>query len=267
MYRLSFVIPYESIEELGRYASLMSSLGYEGVELGIKDPSLVEPSRIKETVAKFNLVIPALGTGRAFTEDGISLSSKDKKIRETAIERIRSHIDLASKTSSMVIVGLIRGNVYDEEGINYFKSALRDICHYGRDKGVKILLEPINRYEVNWLNTLEDTYNFIKDLGLDNLGLLIDTFHMNIEEPSIASSIFKSRDLVWHVHIADSNRLYPGAGHIDFKDIFRILSAIGYNGFVSAELINKPDVETAITKTMNFLKGILFDGRGNKCEQ
>ncbi|MGC8970732.1 MAG: TIM barrel protein [bacterium] len=257
MFKVSFVIPYENLEKLERYADIISSLGYHGVELGIKDPGLVDAKELKAIVSKFNLIIPALGTGRAFTEEGISLSNKDSRIRETSIERLKAHIDLAIETSSMVIVGLIRGNVYDEEGINYFKSALKDTCQYGREKGVKILLEPINRYEVNWLNTIDDTYNFIKDLDIDNLGLLIDTFHMNIEEPSIVSSIFRFRDLIWHVHIADSNRLYPGAGHIDFKDIFRVLSAIGYDGFVSAELINKPDVETAITRTMKFLSSIL----------
>ena len=257
MYKISFVIPYESTEKLERYTSLMSSLGYSGVELGIKDPSTVEADKIKGVISRFNLMVPALGTGRAFTEDGISLSSKDEKIRKIAIERLKAHIDLAGRISSMVIVGLIRGNVYDDEGIGYVRSALIDICRYGRERGVKILLEPINRYEVNWLNTVEDTYFFIKDLGLDNLGLLIDTFHMNIEEPSIASSIFRFRELIWHIHIADSNRLYPGAGHIDFKDIFRMLSAIKYNGFVSAELINKPDIETAISRTMRYLNSII----------
>ncbi|MBC7320511.1 sugar phosphate isomerase/epimerase [bacterium] len=257
MYKISFVIPYENNEKLEKYASLMSSLGYAGVELGIKDPGLVDSKEIKEAISKFDLMVPALGTGRAFTEDGISLSSKEKRIRDIAVERLISHIELAKELSSMVIVGLIRGNVYDEEGVNYVKTLLREVCQYGKEKGVRILLEPINRYEVNWLNTIEDTYNFIKGLGTENLGLLIDTFHMNIEEPSIASSIFRFKDLIWHIHIADSNRLYPGAGHIDFKDIFRILSAIEYNGFISAELINKPDIETAITMTMRYLNSIL----------
>lgn len=257
MYKISFVIPYENNEKLEKYASLMSSLGYAGVELGIKDPGLVDSKEIKDAISKFNLVVPALGTGRAFTEDGISLSSKEKRIRDIAVERLISHIELAKELSSMVIVGLIRGNVYDEEGVNYVKTLLKDVCQYGKEKGVRILLEPINRYEVNWLNTIEDTYNFIKGLGAENLGLLIDTFHMNIEEPSVASSIFRFKDLIWHIHIADSNRLYPGAGHIDFKDILRILSAIEYNGFISAELINKPDIETAITMTMRYLNSIL----------
>ncbi len=258
MYRVSFVIPYENNEKLERYASLMSSLGYTGIELGIKDPSLLDPEEIKDVISKFNLVVPALGTGRAFTEDGISLSSKEKSIRDNAVKRLMSHIELAEKLSSMVIVGLIRGNVYDKEGINYVKALLKDICQYGKGKGVRILLEPINRYEVNWLNTIEDAYNFIREIDVENLGLLIDTFHMNIEEPSLASSIFRFKDLVWHIHIADSNRFYPGAGHIDFKDIFRILSSIGYDGFISAELINKPDIETAITKTIRFLKSIIL---------
>lgn len=257
MFKVSFVIQYENRENLERYAGLISSLGYDGIEIGIKDPRTINSRDIEDVVSRFNLSVPALATGRAFTEDRVSLSSKDETIRGDAIERLKAHIDLASRLSSMVIVGLIRGNVNSPEEIDYVKDALRYVCNYGDSKGVKILLEPINRYEVNWLNTLEDTYNFIKGLNLNNLGLLIDTFHMNIEEPSIASSIFRCKDLVWHVHIADSNRLAPGMGHIDFKDIFRVLKAINYSGFVSAELINKPSVEDAINQTMRYLKGIL----------
>lgn len=257
MYRISFVIQYENRENLEKYAELISSSGYDGIEIGIKDPRVINFTEIEDIIHKFNLVVPALGTGRAFTEDRVSLSDTNEKIRQDAINRLKAHIDLASRLSSMVIVGLIRGNVSSDANINYVKDALKYICEYGESKGVKILLEPINRYEVNWLNTVEDTYNFIKDLNLSNLGLLIDTFHMNIEEPSIASSIFKFKDLIWHVHIADSNRLSPGNGHIDFKDIFRVLLAIGYDGFISAELINKPSIESCITQTMKYLKGIL----------
>lgn len=257
MYKVSFVIQYEDRETLERYARLISSLGYDGIEIGIKDPRAINIGDIEDVISRFNLSVPALATGRAFTEDKVSISHRDESVRRDAIERLKAHIDLASKTSSMVIVGLIRGNVSSSEEINYVKDALRYICDYGDLKGVKIILEPINRYEINWLNTLEDTYNFIKDLDLDNLGLLIDTFHMNIEEPSISASIFRCRDLVWHVHIADSNRLAPGMGHIDFKDILRSLSAIGYSGFISAELINKPSIEDSIIQTMKYLKGIL----------
>ncbi|MBP8639027.1 MAG: sugar phosphate isomerase/epimerase [Dictyoglomi bacterium] len=257
MYRVSFVIQYENRENLEKYASLIASSGYNGIEIGIKDPRVINHGEIKDIISKFNLSVPALGTGRAFTEDKVSLSDNNEMIRMDAIERLKAHIDLASRLSSMVIVGLIRGNTSNDQDINLVRDALRDICEYGNSKGVRVLLEPINRYEVNWLNTVEDTYNFIKDSGLSNTGLLIDTFHMNIEEPSIASSIFRFRDLVWHVHIADSNRLSPGMGHIDFKDIFRVLSAIDYNGFISAELINKPSVESSITQTMKYLKGIL----------
>lgn len=255
--KLSFVIPYQDIDNLKRYTEIMSSLSYNGVELGIKDPESVSLKEIDKVLSSFKLPLIAQGTGRAFTEDRISLSSEEKSIRDMAIKRLKSHIDFASYFSSFVIVGLIRGNVKNDIEKNYVKDGIVEVCDYAKAKGVKILLEPINRYEINWINTVEEAYNFIIELGRKNLGLLIDTFHMNIEEPSIAGSIFKTRQLIGHVHIADSNRLAPDWGHIDFKDIFRILDSIGYRGFISAELINKPSVEEAIAQTAKYIKAII----------
>jgi sugar phosphate isomerase/epimerase len=255
--KLSFVIQYQDLDELKRYAEIMSSLSYDGIELGIKDPEAVSLKEIEKILSSVKLPLIAQGTGRAFTEDGISLSSEGKDIREMAIKRLKSHIDFAEYFSSFVIVGLIRGNIKNDIEKDYVKDALIEVCDYAKTRGVKILLEPINRYEINWIHTIEEGYNFILELKRENIGLLIDTFHMNIEEPSIASSIFKARQLIWHIHIADSNRLSPGWGHIDFKDIFRVLDSIGYKGFISAELINKSSVEDAISQTARYIKSIM----------
>jgi len=255
--KLSFVIQYQGSEELKRYAELMNSLGYDGVELGIKDPKSINIEEIGDILTKNNLQLIAQGTGRAFTEDRISLASEDGDIRDASVKRLKSHIDLASNFSSFVIVGLIRGNIRNETEKNYVKDALIEVCDYAKTRDVRILLEPINRYEINWINTVEEAYNFILELDRENIGLLIDTFHMNIEEPSIASAIFKVRRLIWHIHIADSNRLAPGWGHIDFKDIFRILDSFGYQGFISSELINKPSIEEAIIQTVRYVKSII----------
>ncbi|MGC9063996.1 MAG: TIM barrel protein [bacterium] len=255
--KLSFVIQYQDLDGLRKYTELMSSLGYEGIELGIKDPELIDREKIASILSRYRLPLIAQGTGRAFTEDGLSLSSKEIKIREASIKRLKAHIDLASSFSSFVIVGLIRGNIQEETQQGYVRETLRGLCDYARTKDVKILLEPINRYEINWINTVEEAYNFIMELERDNIGLLIDTFHMNIEEPSIAGSIFKARQLIWHLHIADSNRLTPALGHIDFKDIFRILDSIGYSGFVSSEIITRPSLEEAISQTARYVRNIM----------
>ena len=91
-------------------------------------------------------------------------------------------------------------------------------------------------------------------VGADNFGLLLDTFHMNIEEPSIEASIQACGSRIFHFHVADSNRWYPGAGHLDFPGILNQLYATKYTGFVSGEFLPKPDVDTAAREAIKNLK-------------
>ncbi len=90
--------------------------------------------------------------------------------------------------------------------------------------------------------------------GADNFGLLPDTFHMNIEEPDIYASIRQAGDRIFHFHVADSNRWYPGAGHLDFPKILDTLFETGYTGFVSGEFLPKPDAETAAQRAIANLR-------------
>jgi sugar phosphate isomerase/epimerase len=90
-------------------------------------------------------------------------------------------------------------------------------------------------------------------VGADNFGLLLDTFHMNIEEPIIEESIRTCGRNIFHFHVADSNRWYPGAGHLDFKSILDKLFKTGYQGWISGEFIPKPDAETAAQESILYL--------------
>jgi sugar phosphate isomerase/epimerase len=94
----------------------------------------------------------------------------------------------------------------------------------------------------------------VKDLDCDNVGLMLDLFHMNIEDASIEEGLRLAGDRLWHVHIADSNRLYPGSGHLDFDSIFATLEDMGYQGYVSAELLPLPDPDIAAQKIIDFLR-------------
>jgi sugar phosphate isomerase/epimerase len=107
---------------------------------------------------------------------------------------------------------------------------------------------------VDFLFTVADGLRLIDDLGSDNLGLMLDTYHMNIEEPSIEASLAAAGDRLWHVHIADSNRRYPGSGHLPFDSIFAALRNMGYDRYVSAEILPEPDSDSAAIKTIEFLK-------------
>ena len=91
---------------------------------------------------------------------------------------------------------------------------------------------------------------------MENVGFLLDNFHMNIEDPSMIESIKSAKDRLFHFHVADSNRWYPGAGHIDFNKIIGTLDLIGYKNFVSAEIIPYPDPDTAAEKTISYMRSL-----------
>jgi sugar phosphate isomerase/epimerase len=131
---------------------------------------------------------------------------------------------------------------------------LRGVVAYAAGLGVKITMEPLNRYETDFIFNAADGVRLIEDLACDNLGLMLDLFHMNIEDASIEEGLRLAGDRVWHVHIADSNRCYPGSGHIDFDSIFATLKDMGYQDYVSAELLPLPDPDTAARKTIEFLR-------------
>jgi len=238
----------------------LKTLCYDGVELAIRDPSLLNWDRLEEEVKISGLDVPAIGTGQAYVEEGLRLCSPSAEVREKAIERLKSHLPLAKRFQAGVIIGLIRGKVEKNEdfrkGYEWMIESLKACCAEAERENVPLWIEPLNRYETNLINTLEEGWEVIQQLGGAKLGLLPDTFHMNIEEPIIEESLRKARSYYQHVHLADSNRWAPGFGHIDFKSILHVLREIGYDGFLSVECLPKPNPEEAARGAINFLRKI-----------
>ncbi len=241
----------EHIHTVGR-------LGFDGVELAVRDPALLDTTVLLPLIADQHLAVPAVGTGQAFGEDGLSFTHRDRNIRERAVERVKSHVRLAAGLGARVIIGLVRGRrsaaVSPSRAEAWLMEALRECAC--ENKAVDLAIEPINRYETDLVNTVAAGLALVEKLGLENVGLLLDTFHMNIEEPSIEAGILASRGRLLHVHVADSNRWYPGAGHIDFRPIIDALDQIGYQGFLSAEILPLPDAETAVSKTLMHMRSL-----------
>jgi sugar phosphate isomerase/epimerase len=138
--------------------------------------------------------------------------------------------------------------------MDWLVEALRECSAAARPHGIRLALEPINRYETTLINNTAQGLALIERVAADNFGLLLDTFHMNIEEPDIEASIHQCRGRIFHFHAADSNRWYPGAGHLDFKSILKTLFATGYPGWVSGEFLPNPDAETAAQKSIASLR-------------
>jgi sugar phosphate isomerase/epimerase len=236
----------------------ITALGYDGVELAIRDPKLVDLDELDRLIRECKLSVPAIGTGQAWGEEGLSFTDPDPSVRRAAIERIQSHIPVASCFGAVIIIGLIRGilkpSVEQAQAMDWLTEALRECCAAARLHGIRLALEPINRYETTIINNAVQGLELIEHVGTDNFGLLLDTFHMNIEEPSIEASIRQCGPHIFHFHVADSNRWYPGAGHLDFKSILKTLAATGYPGWVSGEFLPKPDPRIAAERNIAELR-------------
>jgi len=240
---------------------LMGELGFEGVELSIVNPFKFDLRRVKRAIEDYGLDVPALSTGLGYLHYGWDLSSPDPSTREAAVSVVKGHIEVARELGSKVIIGLLRGGVRKGASparrLRLLHSSLLCCLERAEREGVDLLLEPLNRYETDLINTVDEALSFLEDLRSPRIKLLLDTFHMNIEERDICSSIRKAAGKIGHVHVADSNRLAPGFGHLDFKSILRTLSEAGYNGYLSAEILPRPSPLEAARQTIKHLKSLL----------
>ncbi len=149
-------------------------------------------------------------------------------------------------------VGLdLLGKVQDARAVALDR--LNEVVSYAAPRNVRINLEPLNRYESDFVLSAAEGRQFVDDLDYEYAGLMLDVFHMNIEEITFEQGFRQAGDRLWHVHIANSNRHYPGSAHLDFKAVFIALTKMGYKGYVSAELLPLPDPDTAAQKTIEFL--------------
>ena len=129
------------------------------------------------------------------------------------------------------------------------------LCKVAKDSGVKLVLEPLNRYSTPYCASAKDALAIAQQV--ESLGILLDTFHMNIEEDSFADAIQSCRDFLQHTHFADNNRKMPGFAHIDFYAIVKSLHAIGYSGYVSFEPnISDRNYEFTIKHSLEFIRQI-----------
>jgi sugar phosphate isomerase/epimerase len=132
--------------------------------------------------------------------------------------------------------------------------ALDDLGQYADSQDTFLLYEPLNRYETNLVNTVGAGVTLLQSLKTQNVKLLADLFHMNIEEANIAHAIRQGPGYIAHVHFVDSNRKAAGLGHLDYGPIARALKDIGYHGYASAEAFPLPDSKTAAAKTIAAFK-------------
>ena len=219
----------------------IKTAGYDGVELAITDPAKLNPDTAKEALDSEGLRLLSITTGQAAGLEGLSLTSPDERIRRRTIERIEAHMDFASCFGAVVIVGSLRGADGDT---GLLSEALRECARHAPK--VRLALEPLNRYESRLVNTVADGLDVVERVDAENLGILADSFHANIEEVEIGEAFRTAGDRLFHVHLADSNRAVPGYGHLDFKQVWDALDAIDYQQALVLEPLPRPSTEALI---------------------
>lgn len=263
---LAFVLSWQptrfeaaaAIQDLERTLEKMRALGYAGVELAVRDPATVPVPRLRSLLERYALRIPAIGTGQAWVEEGLSLTHPDAAVRRAALARLEAHLELAAEWGSLVIIGLIRGRlmagVDRAQALEWLSEAIARLADRAAAYPVRLALEPLNRYETDLLNTVEEALAMIERVGRSQVGVLLDTFHANIEEASLERAIARAGEQLLHVHIADSNRRAPGWGHLDFESVLKALREAGYGGWLSAEVLPQPSLEEAMAQVARWAR-------------
>jgi sugar phosphate isomerase/epimerase len=238
---------------------LAADLGYNGVELALRRTDEIDGTKIANLLSKANMEVSAISTGQIFAENGLTLMDYDRSRRQELFKIFFELIDLAADFGEKINIGRVRGSLIkgeEKKCLELFDEGIRKICGYATNKHVDILLEPVNRYEINFINNLKEAGELIDVLEIPNLYIMPDLFHMNIEDAVIEYELVKYREKINYIHFADSNRLAPGWGHTNFISIQKTLKNIHYIGWYSVEILPNPEPLKAASQAVNFLKNL-----------
>jgi sugar phosphate isomerase/epimerase len=250
--------------ELEGNLAKVSRMGYDGVELITTNPAGLDRISLKKILAQYHLQVSAIASGGITFAAKLTLLHPDPTVASLARQRLDEMIDLASDLSApFVTVGSFRGRALEDKSrsLQVLADVLRKAGERAVKCGVRIALEPLNRYETDLLHTAAQTLDFLQDVNHPAVGVLLDTYHVNMEESSWTEPFRQvmNAQKLFYVHLGDNNRLPPGKGLIDFPAILHTLQDGGYNGWLSAELLPLPDPETAVRDTVNTMRKWMGD--------
>ena len=214
--------------------------GFATVEIPIEDPSHIDPAYVKRELDAHGLVC---GSACACMGPGRDLRGTPEE-QKTTMDYCKTLLDQMVVLDCPSLIGPVYSVVGKADAVDPAKQKeewalvvtnLKQLANYAEDRGRQICIEPLNRFETDFLNTCDKGLKLIKDVGSKALKLHLDTFHMNIEEKFQGPAIRKAGKLLGHFHACGSDRGTPGNDHIDWKSIASALKAIKYSGDVVIE--------------------------------
>ena len=230
---------------LDEIAQRLSILGFDGVEL-MGDLARYQAGEAARVLQDYGLAVFSL------TPENVDLAHPDRAVRSGAITYYLRLLDFAAELGGPLVachgyVGRVRAVSTLAEERAVFVSSVAQIAERARELGLRLVMEVLNRYEAHLLNTATEALDFVTEVGAENVGILLDAYHMNIEEANPAGALHQAGERLWLYHAADSNRQGIGRGHTDLRAQLVALADIGYGGPIILECTAPgPDPFTAI---------------------
>ncbi len=229
-------------DSIGDGISAMSAkikkMGFDGVELPLTSLNELNPVEIKNVLERDKLSIlctGAFGPGR-------DIISMDSGVRKAGKNYIKRSVEFCQQVGSKIFsgpmyssVGKITGAPPTKEEWELCVDGLHEVGEFALERGIQLAIEPLNRFETYFINTAADAIRLVKEVALPNVGVHLDTFHMNIEEKNIYEAVKSVKNSLFHVHISENDRGIPGTGQVDWEGLFKALQDIGYNRWLVIE--------------------------------
>ncbi|MFS0776880.1 sugar phosphate isomerase/epimerase family protein [Neobacillus sp. 3P2-tot-E-2] len=239
---------------------LLKECGYQAIEPFIRDPNQMDRLAFEKAVNRFGLDIAAIGTGPVVSDDGFTFTDSNPDIRRAAVNRVKDIVNFSLLFGAPINIGKLRGDIDENQphqSWKWMRECLLDVCEYAYKKGINMMIEPQNKKNMNNLNTALESIEFIEVIGIPNLYLMLDIFHMSFEDQAISSKLIKAKDKLLHIHLADSNRMAPGKGEFDFVTVLETLKLIEYDKYLSMEVGYEKDRYDEAKMAACFLANIL----------
>ena len=243
-----WVSPF-STEELEQL-SHAKALGFDVYEIAVERPELIDDEKVLAEANRTGIKVHVCG---AYGETR-DISSDVPEYRENGMAYGKRLIDMAAVLGSPYVAGPMyaavgRTRLADtgekQRQMDYAVENMKRLAEYAAKRGVKLAVEPLNRFETDFINTVEQGLYFIDRIGYDNVGFLLDTFHMNIEEKSIPAAIRSAKGRIFDFHACANDRGTPGEDHFDWEEIRKALADAEYEGPVVIESFTPSITEIA----------------------
>ncbi|MFY9253871.1 MAG: sugar phosphate isomerase/epimerase family protein [Fuerstiella sp.] len=252
--------PFVFHDDVAAGCEKAAELGFDAVEIFAPSPEALNALPLAELLAKHNLSLAAVGTGAGMVKHGLHLCDADAARRAKACDFIRGIIEAGAPYGAPAIIGSMQGKwdaVTDKAtALSYLRDSLNVLGEHAKGLGTRLFYEPLNRYETNLATTMKEGVELLAPLATDNVLLLADLFHMNIEETSIADGLRDGGKHIGHVHFVDSNRQAAGRGHMNYAPIAQALADIDYDGYACAEAFPIPDSYQAARQTIETFNAV-----------